>query len=292
MGLDELAIVTCHFNPLNYNLPLRNYWEWRHSLGSMQNNLFTVELSFDGEFSIKDSIKIKGNETNFMWQKEALINEGIRRLPDHFKYVAWIDHDLIFSSTTWPEEIIEQSLNGFEFIQLFSSITYEQRCGTLSEARQSYCANYCLGSDGRGVTAPGGAWASRISTFKRVGGLISNNIIGGGDSINADAWTNTSSHYFKSYSGPLAQDGIKRKEEIFRKIQGRVTFLYGNVKHLYHGDRSNRKYVERASILRKHEFHPEKDIRLNSDGIWEWCSDKPDLHRDVRQYFQDRQEDS
>jgi hypothetical protein len=33
------------------------------------------------------------------------------------------------------------------------------------------------------------------------------------------------------------------------------------------------------------------DIKINENGIWEWASDKPELHEEVAEYFEERKED-
>ncbi|MFT6620646.1 MAG: hypothetical protein ACJASX_003559, partial [Limisphaerales bacterium] len=33
------------------------------------------------------------------------------------------------------------------------------------------------------------------------------------------------------------------------------------------------------------------DLRLNTDGCWEWNTEKPEIHDAVRTFFQNRRED-
>ena len=65
----------------------------------------------------------------------------------------------------------------------------------------------------------------------------------------------------------------------------------GMALHLWHGNPVNRQYGERDTILRQHHFDPSVDLRLNEHGVWEWASDKPELHQAVSEYFFARKED-
>lgn len=71
-----------------------------------------------------------------------------------------------------------------------------------------------------------------------------------------------------------------------------VGFIPGNVRHLFHGYRSDRHYRERHVLLSTHRYDPQTDVRIGENGLLEWCSDKPDLHAAVREYFMSRNEDS
>lgn len=74
-------------------------------------------------------------------------------------------------------------------------------------------------------------------------------------------------------------------------VQGKIGCVPGTALHLWHGDPVNRQYASRNAILRRNAFDPASDILLNDDEIWEWASDKPALHRDLREYFSARRED-
>jgi hypothetical protein len=74
-------------------------------------------------------------------------------------------------------------------------------------------------------------------------------------------------------------------------VEGQIGCVPGTALHLWHGDPANRQYSSRNVVLQRHNFDPATDLRLNDTGLWEWASDKPDLHREVRAYFTSRRED-
>ena len=59
---------------------------------------------------------------------------------------------------------------------------------------------------------------------------------------------------------------------------------------MWHGAEENRQYRTRCAILKENEFDPHQDISLDGNGCWQWSSDKPELHRRVREYFWSRKE--
>lgn len=74
-------------------------------------------------------------------------------------------------------------------------------------------------------------------------------------------------------------------------VNGRIGCTPGLALHLWHGDPVNRQYASRNEVLLRHRFDPATDLCLNAAGLWEWASNKPDLHREVRDYFSARRED-
>jgi hypothetical protein len=86
----RLWAITCYFNPCGYRRRAINYRTfWRH----LQIPLLTVELSFDGRFELQEHDAdrlIQLRAADVMWQKERLLNVGIRALPAECDRVAWI----------------------------------------------------------------------------------------------------------------------------------------------------------------------------------------------------------
>jgi hypothetical protein len=86
-------------------------------------------------------------------------------------------------------------------------------------------------------------------------------------------------HYLR-WAQPFAAD-----------VQGRIGCVPGLALHLWHGNPVNRQYSSRNAILQRHVFDPATDLGLNAEGIWEWASNKPEMHNEVRAYFSARRED-
>ena len=79
------------------------------------------------------------------------------------------------------------------------------------------------------------------------------------------------------------------------RIHPRVTdglgFIDQEIDHLWHGSLENRRGGERHRGLSAIGFDPNTDIRLNQNQVWEWATDRQELHRYVHDYFLSRQED-
>lgn len=84
---------------------------------------------------------------------------------------------------------------------------------------------------------------------------------------------------------------LRWAQSFYAQVQGQVGYVSGMALHLWHGNPVNRRYGERNAILRQYHFDPSADVRLNEQGVWEWASDKPDLHQAVEHYFHTRRED-
>jgi hypothetical protein len=65
----------------------------------------------------------------------------------------------------------------------------------------------------------------------------------------------------------------------------------GTIFHLWHGDLRDRNYRERRVRFAESDFDPYADIACDADSLWRWSSDKPRMHRFVRDYFDTRFED-
>ena len=107
--------ITSYFNPVGYKRRLSNYRIFRANLGVP---LVTVELSFDGEFELKEKdadilIQLSGGAV--LWQKERLLNFAIKAVPSDVKRIAWLDCDVILKRADWVEEAKRQ-LNEFNVI--------------------------------------------------------------------------------------------------------------------------------------------------------------------------------
>ena len=50
------------------------------------------------------------------------------------------------------------------------------------------------------------------------------------------------------------------------------------------------QYETRCEILKAADFDPRANISLDENRCWQWSSEKPGLHRKVREYFWSRGE--
>lgn len=115
--------ITTYFNLTNGARRWQNYRCFRQQLSIP---LLTVEWNPESQFQLSDGdadvlLQIGGGD--LMWQKERLLSMAIAALPEHVKYVAWIDCDVLFADPNWADEakalLAEKSV-----IQLFSEVGF------------------------------------------------------------------------------------------------------------------------------------------------------------------------
>ena len=111
-----LAAITCHFNPIEYDNIVRNYWMFREDLQNV--DLFTIELSFTDKFEVNDATQLQAQPAQIMWQKERLLNILVEKLPAKYDKIARLDGDILFQNANWAEAA-EKKLDEFPLVQLF-----------------------------------------------------------------------------------------------------------------------------------------------------------------------------
>jgi hypothetical protein len=279
-----LAAITCHFNPIEYDNIVRNYWMFREDLQGA--DLFTIELSFTDKFEIEDAIQIQARPDQVMWQKERLLNMLIQKLPPEYDKVAWLDGDVLFQNPNWAE-LTEKKLDEFPLVQLFE-FAYDTD-SNLDLVKKT--PGIIRGGLNPTEAKPGYAWAARREVLEKVP-LLDTHIMGGADTMmfyaamgmfNTFMLTRTNIEWRRSY--------LRWAAKFYQMIRGKMGYVEGDITHLYHGTYADRQYVERWMILSRNRYNPEEDIQCDKDTVWEWASDKPDLHKEVAQYFEERKED-
>lgn len=284
-----MRLITTHFNPSGYRSRGDNHARFVDALGPLADRLVTVEASFNGEQEIDGSILLKGGPKNFMWQKERLINHAISMLPGDVDKVCWLDADLLFQNPGWYEETVEL-LDAHPIVQCFSSIEYLNRQGGVEVKKPSWVFNYK--QPGQGYRGPsGGAIAARRDVLGS--GLDESQVVGGGDNLAIEMWTGGWDSYLTTHSTRAARHySLRKAASDYQLVRGNLGMTTGTVQHMFHGTLERRRYVARNMLLKRHGFNPSTDIRVGSNRLLEWCSDKPKLHEEVRSYFESRMEDS
>ena len=91
---------------------------------------------------------------------------------------------------------------------------------------------------------------------------------------------------------PLWQDEtIRWGEKIKYEVNKSFTYVTGTINHLYHGKTSNRKYVERCTIVKDCNYDPYKDITIDSNDLLSWKHTNNELQTQLKSYFAHRLED-
>ncbi|TWU67286.1 hypothetical protein V7x_28600 [Crateriforma conspicua] len=291
--IDQVRLVTFHFNPCRFAALARTYQRWVPTLGPLADALVCYEVVFDGDApEIPGSIVIRARRDEcLMWQKESLINRAVDETPDRCRYFAWIDHDLVFQDPDWlPQGVRRMRDVDAVACQLFGEIRFLGSDDRVLWRRRSAMTAWTKSRSIDG--SPGGAWIADVQYLRDIGGLSDASIVGGGDQVFLNAMSGAEPSHF-----PHVADGLRRAESRWLRravdVKGNrpAISLCGVVFHLHHGDRKHRQYRDRNQLLIDHDYDPTTDVHRRPDGLLQWSSDKPGLHAAVAKYFADRRED-
>lgn len=326
LTIDDLAIVTCFFNPARYTSRIRNFHTFYEAILKSGVKLLTVELAFDEqEFQLGDNIGevIRLRSSNIMWQKERLLNIGIQELlKKGYKKIVWLDSDIVFEDVeAWPWYVAEQ-LEKTSICQVFSHAKIAMDSSSQKQIAWSAMRYYGASKSvlkqsirkpsrkmpiGRPQGLSGFGWAARSEVLEKVL-LYDAAILGGGDKmIYAASFKNILKNGFinkltRSYykcdqcgqynkSKPYQEHYLRWAQTWCDAVGGPPGLVYQGLSDCYHGEREKRGYMKRREILYAHQFDPENDLILDENGCWKWASDKAQLYEEIARYFIDRKED-
>ncbi len=307
-GKDDatLHMITCVFNPSNYQSRYNRYFQFASYINSFSNViLYTIELAIGSqEFQVTqvnnpNHIQLRTDKA--LWYKENLLNICINQLPNDVEKIAWVDCDVQWDDPNWVTLTL-QALDRYHIVQMFSTW---QNLDINDQAQFSPADSFVKRwknktQVGNNVGATGLAWAARLSVIRQLGGLLDWGIVGSGDYYMAFAFigknrSDAAAHLDKdpSYASIITvydtvlQPWIESANKI---IQGNVGYIESNIRHFFHGEKIDRGYSWRWTILAKHQYHPNLDIGYRENGLIYIKTNKPDLYIDIENYFNYRKE--
>ena len=122
----EAVIVSCFLNPQKSPYRLLAFQKWYHSIKHLNHRIVECVIG-DAEPQLPDSPYItRIHSDSVLWHKESLINNIVKQLPDQFKYVFWVDADVLFTNQNWLVEGVEQ-LKKVKIIQPFEYCVHLER---------------------------------------------------------------------------------------------------------------------------------------------------------------------
>lgn len=284
----SLAVATCFFNFAGFTRPQANLTRFLRQMAKDRVSVYGVEMSFNGRFVTLGergwNQVVLDPSRQMLWQKEAAINAASRMLPEETSAVAWVDADVWFANPAWPAEALK-ALETHEVVQLFERAHWTDEGGRVESTRAS--------SGVRPLTIkwdshPGFAWAMRRNLWDRSGGLYPFAISGGGDSIMATSFQQTSKwDHLWNHVG-VSRSAYLKWESNFTGVS--VGFVPGELYHEWHGSRKDRDYLNRA--LRMKDLDVTRDLEFDKRGLLRWTNDAPAaIIKAAADYFPSRRED-
>lgn len=266
-----------------------------------QLQLHVVECAFgDRPFETGEAV-LRLRSQDELWQKEPMINAGVRMLPSNWEYVSWIDNDVEFQRESWVEETIH-ALQHYHVVQLFGDAIDLGPNDEHLASHKGFVRQYLDGKKigyGYGpyeAAHPGYAWACTRRAWNTLGGLLDIGILGAGDNHMAFSLIGRGGESAHAEIGPTYMDTILRwqdRAEFF--VRRDIGYVKGTLVHHWHGKKKDRRYWDRWKILVKNKFNPLTDIKYDWQGLLQLEEMTPRNHQlrdDIRAYFRARNEDS
>lgn len=321
---NELAVVSCLFNPNDSPARIKNFRTFLAGVKASGVQCLVVELAFGSSpFQIVDHDPvIRVRTDSVLWHKERLLNIGIQQLlSEGVKKIVWLDGDIVFEEPDWPEEISGR-LEHANLCQIFDSVSIQaHREGPPTVAPSSvkyFRENGRLFTQApvrikdllRGMLKGGQSgfgWAARSEVLEKVL-LFENAIVGGADKLMlaaslADDLTDNRFGSLTRSNIPCSACGHRNRSVEYSinvmqwaqqwsvAVNGEVDYGRLHIRDMYHGRRSDKGYMKRHDILYRHKFDPATDLKSGASGCLEWSSSQRQLRREVEAYFLSRRDD-
>jgi hypothetical protein len=265
-----LRCITYYFNPNNSEKIRQDFQEFKNNFNAP---LTVVEVAFqDQTFWIDDSIRIAANDSNRMWQGHRLINIGLQLLPNSVDKVAWVSPNIILENLKWSRDASE-ALDFFPVTQLFATVDTDN-LGYVIKSKQH--SDYDLKTNNKAVRIGRYdlGWAARRDVLPN--GIFDFAIDGSCDIYQLLSWQGTwDNEYFMRLDPEVRMDIMQKTMEDFIVVKNNIGFIDGNINTL------SAASIDNYKILNKHKFNIEQDIQLDENSLWQWTSDKTDLHKDI-----------
>lgn len=278
---NTLHVIGVISNPVRWHSRYRLAREFIERMECTANvKFYLVEAAYGDrrhELELKDheryrSVKIHSNA----WIKENLINVGVAQLfPYDWKYMAWLDCDILFRDPHWAQETLHQ-LQHFDIVQPWSQCADLGHHGNIVSLFHSFGYIHQRGDrkqvkhdDGYQYAHSGMAWACTRRFWENLPrGLMDFCILGSGDWHMAWAAIGNVGQTLHFNLGPAYEkrcyDWQRGAVAISHK---QVGFVQGRIEHFFHGNKINRYYKSRNQILKECGYDPDKHLRYDDQGI-------------------------
>ncbi len=297
--MNPLYVVSTYFNPFQSRARQKLYEPFRKHVLDSGAKLLTVEVAI-GEcpFEVTQpgdrwDLQLATNTT--IWHKERALNLGVQRLPDDWRYVAFVDGDITFANPNWVRDCVLR-LQHEPVVQMFSKATdlsdryeplathkgfvYSYRTGEIDMRDKPYEGAH-----------PGYCWAMRRDAFDTLGGLFDTAILGSGDRHVACALMSDVDRSYPEGLSPGYVEQLKIYQRRASRLKGNVGYMPGLILHGWHGPKASRGYQSRWQIISRHQYDSEFDLCPSWNGLYQLSDRSPGLRDDIRAYFESRRDD-
>jgi hypothetical protein len=281
----EAMIVSCFFNSMDSSHRLEAFKTYYASISHLNHRI--IECTIDGaKAQLTDIVRpdslIQVSAKSLLWHKEALLNKAVSQLPERYKYIFWVDADVLFSNRSWLTDSVKKFEEGARILQPFEfafhlgqgekaptddrltlrpilsylrSVRNHAKITTIAKTArlwQSFASVYAdvvaRGADNYDAHGHVGlAWGAVREVFEKIG-LYDKALIGGADHIMAHAAVGQINS--NCITRTFVDEGVRQEIATWSRrfctyTQGKISYVEGDVFHLWHGDLEKREYFNR-----------------------------------------------
>lgn len=315
----ETVIISCFFNPLGSEYRKKAFDTFYQSIKHLNHRIIECVIG-DSKPQLPENEFISRVHTrDLLWHKETLLNNLVKTLPKQFKYVLWVDADVIFTNKNWMVDAANELRSKRKIVQLFEycvhlnkdetepSFTFDSverqsankphfRRKDVWKSFASVCVNKVMSGrseiyDEHGHV--GFAWGARRSLLEEVP-LYDKALIGGADHIIAHA---AAGHISFNHPYPKLHNCIEKSftadliqvTDWSRKFMSAVGcsgmgYIKGDLYHIWHGDVDKRDYFRRIK-----EFTPKSNDIKEKDANGLYLNKDSESNKYLHSYFEKRE---
>ena len=293
----DTAVLLAFYNPVGFKRILNNILYIIKILKEKNIPYFIAECVFDNRKPQIPGADLVLHSNSYMFYKEQLLNSLEKVVPEQYTKLVLLDGDIIFDSPDWLDQV-SLSLDVNDIIQPFDKACWLMPGNKIIRSwKYSYAHALTtkIPIDYQNIHAyhPGFAWAFKRSTFRSLGGLYANAIIGGGDMLftfNFFADAIPEYWYKDAMITTVPIQAWAEYHANLKKIAPKLGVVNVRALHLFHGLSLNRQYRTRYQKFAHHlDGNWEDHIIYNKDNLTEFKD--PKLRHMLLPYFKERNED-
>lgn len=289
--MKNIAFISCFYNPINFRKPVQNcfnFLKYTVDKAFSKDDFFFAQIDYNNQIDVEQYIKrenrISIKTESILWHKEKLLNILVEKfkLIEKYKYICWIDCDVIFDKKiTIPKDFDKLIFQPYEYShrpKFERDIDYSKPFFFGSTPNESYAKNN-LGDKGL-------SWAIESDILYEIGGFFDYGIVGGGDTFFLKRAFGE-----KYYTRCTKLDNLINSYFETTKIKkNEIGYLDTIAFHQYHGSITNRQYSERIKILIDNNYDPENDLIVEKSGLYRLRN--KDFEKEIKSFFIKRKEDA
>jgi hypothetical protein len=293
----DTVVLLAFYNPVGFKRIYDNMMYIINVLKEKNIPYFIAECVFDKRKPQIPGADLVVRSNSYMFYKEQLLNNLEKLVPEKYTKLILMDGDIIFDSPDWVDQI-SMSLDVNDVIQPFDKACWLMPGNKIIRSWKysyAYALTRKIPIDYQNIHMyhPGFAWAFKRSTFRSLGGLYANAIIGGGDMLfTFNFFVDAIPEYWYK-DAMVTTVPIQAWPEYhanFVKVAPKIGIVNVRALHLFHGLSLNRQYRTRYQKFSQYLTKNWDDyIIMNKDNLTEFKD--PKLQHMLLPYFKERNED-